>query len=158
MTVTPAVTLREPTFITTAEWASAENSRPPYFFGIIMPKKPLSLMYCHTSGGRSRRTCVMSQSSSRRHSSSTGPSRNACSAGDSCALDTANSFSQRGAPLNSSASHHTVPASSASRSVSDMAGRMRRNSANTGRVSSWRRSRGTLSSSASTPKTDHKTI
>ena len=45
MVVTAAVMLRLAIFITTYEWARAENSRPPYCFGIIMPKKRLSLMY-----------------------------------------------------------------------------------------------------------------
>ena len=32
---------------------SAEKPMPPYFFGMIMPRKPLSLMYCQACGGRS---------------------------------------------------------------------------------------------------------
>ena len=44
MTVTPAEMLRLATFITTAECALAEKSRPPYFLGMIMPKNPWSFM------------------------------------------------------------------------------------------------------------------
>src|SRR5262249_42350396 len=55
-------------------------------------------------------------------SSSTGPSRNACSSGESVAGGTARSFAQSGLPLKRSASHHTSPASIASRSVSESVG------------------------------------
>src|SRR5215831_14664299 len=64
----------------------------------------------------------MRHSSSMRQSSSTGPSRNACSSGDSVAGGTARSFPQSGLPLKRSASHHTSPASIASRSVSESVG------------------------------------
>ena len=39
--------------VITCECAHAENPSPPYSLGMIIPKKPLSLMYCHTCGGRS---------------------------------------------------------------------------------------------------------
>src|SRR6266852_5236674 len=64
----------------------------------------------------------MCQSSSMRQSSSTGPSRNACSSLDNAAGGNARSFVQSGVPLNRSASHQTSPASIASRSVSDRLG------------------------------------
>src|SRR3954466_11387824 len=51
-------------------------------------------------------------------SSLTGPSRNACSSAVSRDGATASSFAQSGLPANRSASHHTSPASIASRSVS----------------------------------------
>ena len=51
---------------------------------------------------------------------------NALSAAESCGGLAASSFSHFGAPVNSSPSHHTVPASSASFSVCDIAGRSRR--------------------------------
>ena len=35
--------LRELIFMTTSECASAEKPRPPYCFGMIMPKKPFVL-------------------------------------------------------------------------------------------------------------------
>src|SRR5262249_41028302 len=73
-------------------------------------------------GGRSRSSQVMRHSSSMRQSSSTGPSRNACSSSESVAGGTARSFPQSGLPLNRSASHHTSPASIASRSVSESVG------------------------------------
>src|SRR5713101_2657033 len=76
----------------------------------------------HTCGGRSRNSQLMCQSSSMRQSSSTGPSRNACSSADNVAGGNARSFVQSGLPLNRSASHQTSPASIASRSVSDRLG------------------------------------
>jgi hypothetical protein len=93
---------------------------------MIIAKKPCDLMYCHTSGGISARRCVMSKSSTMRHSVSHGPSRKACSSADSFGPGAACNLRQSGLPVNSSPSHHTVPASSASRSVSDMAGSRRR--------------------------------
>src|SRR5262249_56500995 len=54
--------------------------------------------------------------------SSTGPSRKAGSSGDSVAGGTAKSLAQSGLPLKRSASHHTSPASIASRSVSESVG------------------------------------
>ena len=93
---------------------------------MIIAKKPLLLMKSHTCGGRSARRCVMSQSSIIRHSSSHGPSMNACSSAVSCGGVADSSFSQSGPPVNSSPSHQTVPASSASCSVCDIDGSMRR--------------------------------
>jgi hypothetical protein len=89
---------------------------------MIMAKKPLDLMKDHTSGDRSARTCVMSQSSSMAHKSSQGPSRKACSAAVSVGTFADISFCQSGPPVNNSPSHHTVPASKASRSVADIDG------------------------------------
>ena len=88
-----------------------------------MAKKPRVLRNSHTAAGRSARSWVMLQSSSMRHSSSHGPSRNAASAAESFGAFAESSFDQRGAPVKSSPSHHTVPASSASFSVCDMVGR-----------------------------------
>src|SRR5450756_3240870 len=78
---------------------------------MIMPKKPLSLMNCQTSGGRSARLWVMSQSSSMAHSCSTSLSRTACSRSLNPHFGKASNLSQSGLPLNNSPSHHTVPAS-----------------------------------------------
>ena len=64
-----------------------------------MAKKPLDLMKDHTSGDRSARTCVMSQSSSMAHKSSHGPSRNACSASVSVGTFADISFCQSGPPV-----------------------------------------------------------
>src|SRR5688500_4033028 len=64
----------------------------------------------------------MSQSSSILHSSSQGPSMNACSSGDRRGTLADSNLLHFGAPVNSWPSHHTVPASSASRSVCDMGG------------------------------------
>src|SRR4029078_6705861 len=116
---TATVPLRVESFITTSECPKAEKPSPPYFLGMIMPRKPLSFMYCQTLGGRSRSSCVTYQSLTIRHSSSTGPSRKAFSSADSVGFGYASSFFQSGLPLKSSASHHTVPASIASRSVCD---------------------------------------
>ena len=79
MTVTAAVPLRVEILVTISECAKAEKPRPPYDFGMMMPRKPLSRMNFHTSGGRSMRSWVMSHSSSIPQSSSTGPSTKACS-------------------------------------------------------------------------------
>src|ERR1019366_8053182 len=89
---------------------------------MIMPKNLQRLMKSQTSGGRSRNSQLIFQSSSIAHSSLTGPLRNACSSGVSVAGALASSFDQSGLPVNRSASHQTSPASSASRSVSDMVG------------------------------------
>src|SRR3954465_5505751 len=62
-------------FVPPAGGASALKPRPPYFFGMIMPRKPLSLMYCQTCCGRSCSSCVICQSSHIAQSSSTGPAR-----------------------------------------------------------------------------------
>src|SRR3954471_18074795 len=87
-----------------------------------MPKNLLRLMKSQASGGRSRHSQLIFQSSSMAQSSSTGPLRNACSSGVSVAGAMASSLDQSGLPVNRSASHQTSPASSASRSVSDIAG------------------------------------
>src|SRR6516162_8844141 len=89
---------------------------------MIIAKNLWRLRKSHTCGGRSRSSQLMRHSSSMRQSSSTGPSRNACSSGDSVAGGTARSFPQSGLPLKRSASHHTSPASIASRSVSESVG------------------------------------
>src|SRR5215468_2011741 len=89
---------------------------------MIIAKNLRRLRKSHTCGGRSRSSQLMRHSSSMRQSSSTGPSRNACSSGDSVAGGTARSFPQSGLPLKRSASHHTSPASIASRSVSESVG------------------------------------
>src|SRR5215831_2666091 len=89
---------------------------------MIIAKNLWRLRKSHTCGGRSRSSQVMRHSSSMRQSSSTGPSRNACSSGESVAGGTARSFPQSGLPLKRSASHHTSPASIASRSVSESVG------------------------------------
>src|SRR5262249_10269894 len=91
-------------------------------FGMIIAKNLWRLRKSHTCGGRSRSSQVMRHSSSMRQSSSTGPSRNACSSGESVAGGTARSFPQSGLPLKRAAAHHTSPASIASRSVSESVG------------------------------------
>ena len=83
-------------------------------------------MNCHTWGGRSCSSRVIRHSSSIAHSSSTGPSRKAFSSAASLGLGNASSLLQFGLPPNSSASHHTVPASSASCSVCEIGGRILR--------------------------------
>ena len=84
-----------------------------------MPRKPLSRMNFHTSGGRSPLSWMMFHSSSMPQSSSTGPSMNARSSAVRLACGYSRSVFQRGRPLKSSASHQTLPASSASCSVCD---------------------------------------
>ena len=53
ITVTATVPERVDSLVITCECANAEKPRPPYSFGMIMPRKPLSLMNCQTCGGRS---------------------------------------------------------------------------------------------------------
>src|ERR1700744_274908 len=89
---------------------------------MIMPKNLRVLMKSQTSGGRSRHSQLIFQSSSITQSSSTGPLRNAVSSAVSVAGALASNFDQSGSPVKRSASHQTSPASSASRSVSDMVG------------------------------------
>jgi hypothetical protein len=89
---------------------------------MIMPKNFSRLTKSQTSPGRSRHSQLIFQSSSIAQSSSTGPWRNAASSGVRAAGSVASSFDQSGLPVNRSASHQTSPASSASRSVSDIAG------------------------------------
>ena len=87
-----------------------------------MPKNFSCLMKSQTSGGRSRSSQLICQSSSISHSVSTGPVMNTCSSAVSAAGFTFSSLAQSGWPVNRSASHQVSPASSASRSVSDMVG------------------------------------
>src|SRR5580693_3522275 len=89
---------------------------------MIMPKNFSRLMKSQTSGGRSRHSQLIFQSSSMAQSSSTGPLRKARSSAVSVAGASLSSFDQSGLPVKRSASHQTSPASSASRSVSDIAG------------------------------------
>src|SRR5436190_17772125 len=89
---------------------------------MIMPKKRCCLMKAHASGGRSRHSQLIFQSSSMAQSSSTGPLRKAPSSDVSIAGLVLSSFDQSGLPVNRSPSSQTSPASSASRSVSDIAG------------------------------------
>src|SRR5438874_13747923 len=96
-------------------------------------------MNSQTSGGISRHSQLIFQSSSMAQSSSTGPLRNACSSGVSVAGGWLSSFAQSGSPVNKSASHQTSPASSASRSVSDIAGKTPRAQEKIGLVMKSRR-------------------
>src|SRR5580700_10467393 len=89
---------------------------------MIMPKNLRALMKPQTSGGRSRHSQLIFQSSSMAQSSSTGPLRKADSSAVRVAGALASSFDQSGSPVKRSASHQTSPASSASRSVSDIGG------------------------------------
>src|ERR1700746_2908070 len=87
-----------------------------------MPKNFFCLMKSQTSGGRSRHSQNIFHSSSMAQSSSTGPLRKAFSSSVSVAGGFASTFDQSGLPVKRSASHQTSPASSASRSVSDIGG------------------------------------
>src|ERR1700749_1671572 len=89
---------------------------------MIMPKNFLALIKSQASGGRSRNSQLIFQSSSIAQSSSTGPLRKARSSSVRVAGAVASNFDQSGLPVKRSASHQTSPASSASRSVSDIAG------------------------------------
>src|SRR5437660_4716834 len=89
---------------------------------MIMPKNFWRLMKSQASGGRSRHSQLIFQSSSIAQSSSTGPLRKACSSAVSVAGAYASNFDQSGLPVKRSASHQMSPASSASRSVSDIDG------------------------------------
>ena len=157
MTDTQAVALRVASFCTTCECANAENPRPPYCLGMIMPRKPRSFMYCQTSGGRSFSSWVISQSSHMRHRSSTGPSRKACSSGVNLGFGVLSNLFQSGRPLNNSPSHQTVPASSASCSVCETWGKALRNQLSSGSLISARRSCGTISSAATIRNNVHST-
>ena len=77
-------------------------------------------------------------------SASTGPSRNASSSAESFAGGKARSFCQSGLPLKSSPSHHTSPASIASRSVAERLGKARRAKPKMGLVIQSRRKEGSL--------------
>src|SRR6201988_351234 len=89
---------------------------------MIMPKNFLALMKSQASDGRSRHSQLIFQSSSMAQSSSTGPLRKAFSSSVNVAGGLESSFAQSGLPVKRSASHQTSPASSASRSVSDIDG------------------------------------
>ena len=154
-TVEEAVVLRLASFEITMAFAYAENSRPPYSFGMIMAKKRCFLINAQTSGGRSPRSCAMSHSSSMRQSSSQGPSMKACSSSDSFGAGLDISRCQFGMPENNSPSHQTLPASSASRSVSDIDGNMLRYTSSAGRVIFSRRS-SVKFRSAMTPNASHR--
>src|SRR5258706_11832375 len=78
-------------------------------------------MKAQTCSGKSPARLI-SQSFSMAQSFSTGPSRNNCSSGESVGLLKPRSFDQSGLPENRSASHQTVPAAIASRSVGEMGG------------------------------------
>ena len=87
-----------------------------------MPKNLCLPRKLQISGGRSARTWVMSQSLVIAQTSSTGPSRKACSSAVSSGLGWSISDFQFGMPENSSPSKPTVPASSAVCSVSESVG------------------------------------
>ena len=145
---------RVASFACTALLQEGEKPKPPYARGMIMPRKRSCLMKSHAAGGRSLVTCT-SQSRTMAHSSSTGPSTNACSAAVSSGYGSLIRRAKFGRPENSSPSTHTLPASMAMRSVSEMTGsscsvRSRRI---TGRESSTVRSAGTLNSTASAAAT-----
>src|ERR1700722_1039019 len=106
---------------------------------MIMPKNFRALMKSQTSGGRSRHSQLIFQSSSIAQSSSTGPLRKAFSSAVSVAGASLSSFDQSGLPVKRSASHQTSPASSASRSVSDIDGNTPRARAKIGLVMKSRR-------------------
>jgi hypothetical protein len=124
-TVEDSVAETEASLAMTRECAVAEKPSPPYSFGMIMPKNLCFLRYSQISGGRSARTWVISQSLVMRQTSSTGPSRKACSAAVRVGLGCASSCFHCGMPENSSPSKPTVPASSAVFSVSESCGSMR---------------------------------
>ena len=104
-----------------------------------MAKNFFSFRYCQTCSGMSVSSCVTSQSSSILQTSSHGPSKNSCSSAVSSAFGTSSNFFQSGSPLNKSPSHQTVPASNASRSVSDISGMTLRYALRIGLVSKFRR-------------------
>ena len=119
---------------------------------MLIPQKPLSLMNCQTSGGRSRWTLVVAQSLTIAQSSCVSWSRKRCSSGVSAGCGTSRSFRQFGLPEKSSPSHQTVPASIASRSVCDIGGSTLRNAARMASLMRARRSAGMLSGMASSTK------
>src|ERR1700733_13939589 len=106
---------------------------------MIIPKNLLRLTKSHTSGGRSRHSQLIFQSSSMAQSSSTGPWRKAFSSAVSSAGACLSSFDHSGLPVKRSASHQTSPASSASRSVSDIDGKTPRAQEKIGLVMKSRR-------------------
>src|SRR5882757_4234038 len=119
---------------------------------MIIPKNLPRLMKSQISGGRSRHSQLICQSSSILHSSSTGPLRNASSSAVRVAGALASSFDQSGLPVNRSASHQTSPASSASRSVSDIGGSTVRAQEKIGLVRKSRRRADELMKSSSVSK------
>src|ERR1700761_2305682 len=106
---------------------------------MIIPKNLLRLTKSHTSGGRSRHSQLIFQSSSIAQSSSTGPWRKASSSAVRTAGAWLRSFDHSGLPVKRSASHQTSPASSASRSVSDIDGKTPRAQEKIGLVMKSRR-------------------
>src|SRR4030095_6801774 len=74
---------REVSLPKTAEQPRVEKASPPYSFGITRPKKPCAHRKGSTSGGNSRLR-FSSHSSTIAQTSSTGPSRKACSSEESC--------------------------------------------------------------------------
>ena len=125
MTMVTASGLREAILPRIRDCAWAENPNPPCFFEMSMPRKPCSATRDQILSGISRRSWRISQSSRLRQSSSVGPSRKARSSSVSVIGATDLSFDQSGSPEKSSASHPTVPASSASFSVSETVGMTR---------------------------------
>src|SRR5690606_18760620 len=83
-----------------------------------------------------------------RQSVSVGPSRKACSSSVSRGAGRRSSFDQSGAPEKSSPSHHTLPASSASCSVRDIDGSMRRYTASSLRLICSRRKLSTFNAAS----------
>ena len=148
ITVTAAVTLRLDSFITTAECAAAENPRPPYSLGMIIPKKPFRLMKLPHLGRQVLCRCSICHSSSIAHSSVDRTVdeglllRRSARAGLK-----RSSLAQSGLPENRSPSHQTVPASSAMRSVSPIRGSVRETSRMIARVKIARRSGGITAAS-----------
>ena len=106
---------------------SAEKPRPPYSFGMIMPKNLFFFRYSQISGGRSARTWVISQSLVMRQTSSHRAVEEGLLFGGQFRLGLAEQHAPSpGLPENSSPSKPTVPASSATFSVSDSGGRILR--------------------------------
>src|ERR1700692_3294670 len=106
---------------------------------MIMAKSLCALRKAQASGGRSRHSQLIRQSSSNPQNSSTGPARNAFSSSDNAAGGNARSLFQSGLPENRSASHQTSPASIASRSVAERLGSTLRAHRKIGRDSQSRR-------------------
>lgn len=137
--MTAAVVLCVERRVTTVEFASAPKPRPPYDSGMMIPMNFFFLMKSQASGERSPRWCT-SWSSTSAMSSRTSLSTNACSRAESGFGANASMRAKFGAPEKSSASHQTVPASSAVRSVSLILGKMRASARITGGVTTARRS------------------
>src|SRR5262249_48543829 len=117
---------------------------PPYSFGMIMPKNLLARIKSQTPPGRSLSSQLIRQSSNMPQRRSVGPERKSLSADESAAAGVARSLDQFGLPEKRSASHQTSPASSASRSVSDMEGSALRAQPKIGRDSKSRRNENRL--------------